>query len=57
MIINYKQRYTERKQPEFDKTPTIKTLVRRTEIVCITQDVLTNELNYINKTMQLNSCL
>ena len=42
------------KQPEYVKIATIKTLVSRAKIVCITQDVLTSELNNNNKTMQLN---
>ena len=41
-------------QPEHVKVGTIKTLVRRTKIVCSTEESLTEELNYIKKTMRLN---
>ena len=36
-------------QPEHVKVGTIKTLVRRTKIVCSTEESLTEELNYIKK--------
>ena len=41
-------------QPEHVKIGTIKTLVRRAKIVCNTEESLTDELDYIKKTMQLN---
>ena len=42
-------------QPEHVKGGTIKTLVRRAKIVCSTEESLTDELDSIKKTMQLNS--
>ena len=41
-------------QPEHVKVGTIRTLVRRAKIVCCTEESLTDELNYIRKTMRLN---
>ena len=41
-------------QPEHVKIGTIKTLVRRAKIVCSTEESLTDELDYIKKTMRLN---
>ena len=41
-------------QPEHVKVGTIKTLIRRAKIVCSTEELLTDELNYIKKTMRLN---
>ena len=41
-------------QPENIKLCTIKTLLRRAKIVCCTEESLTDELNYIKKTMRLN---
>ena len=41
-------------QPEHVKIGTIKALVRRAKIVCNTEESLTDELDYIKKTMQLN---
>ena len=41
-------------QPEHVKGGTIKTLVRRAKIVCSTEESLTDELDYIKKTMRLN---
>ena len=41
-------------QPECVKISKIKKLVRRATIFCSTQNALPDELDYINKTMQLN---
>ena len=41
-------------QPEHVKIGNIKTLVRRAKIVCSTEESLTDELDYIKKTMRLN---
>ena len=41
-------------QPEHVKVGTIKTLVRKAKIVWSTEDSLTDEQNYIKKTMRLN---
>ena len=41
-------------QPEHVKIGTIKTLVRRAKIACSTEESLTDELDYIKKTMRLN---
>ena len=41
-------------QPEHAKGGTIKTLVRRAKIVCSTEESLTDEFDYIKKTMQVN---
>ena len=41
-------------QPEHVKIGTVKTLVRRAKIVCSTEESLTDELDYIKKTMRLN---
>ena len=42
-------------QPEHVKVGTIKTLIRRAKILCSTEELLTDELDYIKKeTMQLN---
>ena len=41
-------------RPDHVKVGTLKTLVRRAKIVCRTEESLTDELNYIKKTMQLN---
>ena len=46
-------RYTSN-QPEHVKVVTIKTLVRRAKIVCSTEESLTDEVDYIKKTMRLN---
>ena len=35
--------------PEHVKVGTIKTLIRRAKIVCSTEELLTDELNYIKK--------
>ena len=40
--------------PEHVKVGTINTLIRRAKIVCSTEELLTDELNYIKKTMRLN---
>ena len=40
--------------PEHVKVGTIKTLIRRAKIVCSTEELLTDELNYIKKTTRLN---
>ena len=42
-------------QPEHVKVGTIKILVRRAKIVCHSEESLTDELNYIKKTIRLNS--
>ena len=41
-------------QPEHVKIGTIKTLVRRAQIVCSTEESLADEFDYIKKTMRLN---
>ena len=65
MREDYKPKYIERKhtgqylhytsnQPEHVKIGIIKKLVRRAKIVCSTEESLTDELDYIKKTMWLN---
>ena len=41
-------------QPEHVKIGTIKTLVRRAKIACSTEESLSDEFDYIKKTMRLN---
>ena len=41
-------------QPEHVNIGTIKTLVRRAKIICSTEESLTDELDYIKKTIRLN---